>query len=375
MSKCELTVELDEPKRRYRCGEPVTGRVHVRTDGEVTCRKLVIEQVWRTHGRGNQAEGVLNEHVEGDQRWLAGQVHEVPFSFLVPAAPINHHGHLVNVDHYVTARADLPWKLDPRAHADYLVVPSAETPVRYVETEADFGKAAQKALQERTKKAKKSPFRWVWSILLTPLAIVLVVLVLGLLLVLLPIVLVVGLVGWIVRITRQGSAERKLGAVEVVVGARKLGDPGEAHTSVVVAGGFAAIKRRMRRLGGATYLVTIGSPVTLAVRFTPKSDITIDSATLTVTAKESARSGSGTNATTHQHVLAELTTELSGPRLLPAGQPIHLHGEILLPAGSAPSFTASDNNVTWEMKLAIEIPKWPDWVQTNKLLVVPAVEE
>jgi hypothetical protein len=74
-------------------------------------------------------------------------------------------------------------------------------------------------------------------------------------------------------------------------------------------------------------------------------------------------------------VLGELQTELSGPRTLIAGQPIDLRGEILLPDGSAPSFTASSNTITWEMKLAIAIPKWPDWVQTGKLLVVPAVEE
>jgi hypothetical protein len=377
MSKCELTVVLDEPKRRYRFGEPVTGRVRVLTDGEVTCKKLVIEQVWRTHGRGNQAEGVFDEHVVSEQNWLPGQVYEVPFSFPAPAAPLHYHGHLVNVDHYVAARADLPWRLDPRTAVDYLVAPTAETPARYVETEADFSKAAQKALEERTKKSpsSKSPLRWVWTILFSPLILALLVLLLALFLVLLPILLVAALVRWIFLLTRQGSAERKLGAVEVVIGARKLGEPGEGHTGVVAAGPVAALKRRMRRAGGATYLVTIATPVSVAMRFTPKSNVEIEGASLTVTGTEIATSGSGTNATTHRHVLGELQTELSGPRTLIAGQPIDLRGEILLPDGSAPSFTASSNTITWEMKLAIAIPKWPDWVQTGKLLVVPAVEE
>jgi hypothetical protein len=376
MSKCDLTVMLDEPHRSYRCGEPVTGRVCVRTegDGEVVCKKLVIEQLWRTHGRGNSDQGVLEEQIAADQRWLAGQVYEVPFSFTAPAAPINYHGHLVNVDHFVAARADLPWKIDPHAAADYLVATGPGTAERYVETEADFGKAAQEALQARSKQKGKSVGGIVASIVFAPLLIVLVLLVLALLLALLPILLVVALVRWIFLLTRQSSAERKLGAVEVVVGARKLGEPGEGHSSVTVSGGFAALKRRFRRLGGTTYLVTRGAPVSIAVRFTPKSEVTIEGAELTVTAKESARSGSGTNATTHTHVLAELKTVLSDPRSLSAGQPIDLHGEILLPAEAAPSFKGSDNSVAWEMKLAIAIAKWPDWVQTNKMLVVPGVE-
>jgi hypothetical protein len=377
MSKCELFVELDEPERRHRGGEPVTGRVRVRTDGEVTCKRLVIEQVWRTHGRGNQAEGVLEEHVVSEQRWLPGREYEVPFSFPAPAAPIHYHGHIVNVDHYVAARADLPWRIDPRTAVDYLVAPTEETPARYVETEADFGKAAQKAQEARAKKSGsgKSPLRWVWTILFAPLVIILLAMLLALLLVLLPILLVAALVRWIVLLARQGSAERKLGAVEVVVGARKLGEPGQAHSGVVEAGGLAALKRRLRRTGGATYLVTIATPVSVAVRFTPKSNVEIEGATLTVTGTESATSGSGTNATTHRHVVAELQTQLSGPRPLIAGQAIDLRGEILLPAGTAPSFIAPSNTITWEMRLAIAIPKWPDWVQTSKLLVVPAVEE
>jgi hypothetical protein len=376
MSKCELFVELDEPERRYRGGEPVTGRVRVRTDDEVTCKKLVIEQAWRTHGRGNSAEGVLDEHVVAGQRWLPGQVYEIPFAFPAPAAPIHYHGRFINVDHYVAARADLPWRVDPRSACDYLVVASTATAARYVETEADFGKAAQEAQQARTKKGGgKSPLRWVWTILFAPLVIALVVLLLALFLVLLPIVLVAGLVRFIVRAVRRGSAERKLGAVAVEVGARNLGEPVAAHSGVVVVGGLAALKQRMRRTADARYLVTAGTPVPVSMRFTPKTEVTLDGVSLTVTGREIATSGSGTNATTHHHVVSELELELSGPRSLIAGHPVDLRAEILLPAGSAPSFTAPSNTITWEMRLAIEIPKWPDWVQTSKLLVVPAVEE
>jgi hypothetical protein len=374
MSKCELWVEMDEPSRRYRSGESVTGRVRVRSDDEVLCKRLVIEQVWRTHGRGNPDHGVLDEQVLTDQRWLPGQVYEVPFAFPVPTAPVHHHGHLVNVDHYIGALADLPWKIDPRAHNDYLVVAGAGTPERYVETEADFGKAAQEAQEARKKKKGRSVGSIVATIVFSPLWIALLVLVLALLLALLPILLIVGLVRWIFLLTRQSSAERKLGKVELVVDARKLGEPGAMHTAVAVSGGFEGIKRRFRRLGGTTYLVTVGSPLTVAMRFTPKSDVEIEGAELTLTATESARSGSGTNATTHTHVLAELKTPLSGPRTFSAGQPIDLHGMALLPTGSAPSFKGSDNSVTWEMKLAISIARWPDWVQKNKMLVAPEVE-
>ena len=377
MSNCELWVEMDEAGRRYRSGESVTGRVRVRIDGEgeVLCKKLLIEQVWRTHGRGNGDQAAFHEHSHPDQRWLPGQVYEVPFSFPVPAAPVHHHGHLVNVDHYIAASADLPWKVDPRAAADYLVVAGPGTPDRYVEIEADFEKASQLALQEKTKGKKRSVGGVIATIVLSPLWIALLVLVLGLLLALLPILLVVALVRWIFLLTRQSSAERKLGKVDVAMNARKLGELVEPHSAVTVSGGFSALKRRFRRLGGTSYLVTLGTPVTVAMRFTPKSDVTIDGAELVISATESTRSGSGTNSTTHTHLLTRLDAQLSGPRTLSAGQPIDLHGEILLPADAAPSFSASNNKVTWEMKLAISIPQWPDWVQTNKLLVVPGLEQ
>jgi hypothetical protein len=377
MSKCELLVLLDEPERPYRCGETVSGRVQVRTDGEVICKQLMIEQVWQTHGRGNcDAAGFLDQ-VATDQRWLPGQVYEVPFSFPVPAAPVTHRGHLINVDHYVEARADLPWKIDPRSSADYLVVAGAETPARYVETEAEFEKAAQEAKAKKGK--KRSIGGTIATIVFAPLLAVLAVLIVAMLIVLLAIVLPFALIALLVRWVRQSSAERKLGAVQVMFETSKVEKGAHHHASAgpsgAVAGIAAGIKRRMGRLGGATYLVQIGRAVPVSLRFTPKSEVELESVELVLKATESARSGSGTNATTHTHVLVEERQQLSGPLRLSPGHPIDLRGEIFLPPGSAASFRASDNNVVWEAKIAVAIANWPDWVQTNKLLVVPTPED
>jgi hypothetical protein len=107
----------------------------------------------------------------------------------------------------------------------------------------------------------------------------------------------------------------------------------------------------------------------------PQEQTSRSRAPRSVTGTEIATSGSGTNATTHSDELAELQTELSGARSLIVRQPIDLRGEIHLPDGSAPSFIATSNTITWRMGLAIAISRWPDWVQTSKLLVVPPVEE
>jgi hypothetical protein len=372
MSSCSLEVELDEPERSYRCGDTVTGRVRVRTDGEVTCTKLVVEQVWRTHGRGNLDTGTLHEHVTTDQRWLPGQAYEVPFAFAAPAGPVSYRGHLVCVDHYVAARADLPWKVDPRAQTDYLVVAGAETEARYLATKADFDKTpGAEAVAQKPK--QRSIGGLLMRILTAPLWIALLAVVVVLVLAALVFILPIALVVFLVRLVRQSSAERRLGAVEVQIEAPQLDRrPDDRASGGTLAGVFGAVKRRLGRLGGQTYLAAPGRSIPVRLRFQPKGEVAIERATLEVRATESARSGSGTNATTHTHEVHEQQVELSGPRRLTAGHPVELQGTIELPPDAPASFRASDNSVTWEMKIAIEIAQWPDWVQKSDLLVVPA---
>ena len=53
MSKCDLSIIIDEPDRLYDAGETISGRVLVDVSEPVKCDGLTLVQLWQTHGRGN----------------------------------------------------------------------------------------------------------------------------------------------------------------------------------------------------------------------------------------------------------------------------------------------------------------------------------
>ena len=119
MSKCHIWIEIDDPDRVYHPGDTVGARVHVDVDEDVTCDGLEVTRQWSTHGRGNAEAGDTRFKRLFSGEWKAGTTHSYRVEFVIPNGPYSYHGHYLNVDWYVRARADIPWAFDPKAEADF----------------------------------------------------------------------------------------------------------------------------------------------------------------------------------------------------------------------------------------------------------------
>ena len=103
----ELEVIFDREDRLYKFGEVISGKVVLRPESDWTYSKIWITNRLQTHGlgyrdRGKEIKVILVE----DKIFLkAGECMELPFRFNAPDGPETYHGHLLNVDWYLTAHA------------------------------------------------------------------------------------------------------------------------------------------------------------------------------------------------------------------------------------------------------------------------------
>jgi hypothetical protein len=349
MSKCDLQVQFDREDRTYHPGEAVRGEVVVTTDQEVSCRGLAVELLWQTHGAGNTDRQILDRLLLEPQTWSPGRPFRYPFSFTAPSTPLTYHGHFLNVDHSVAARADLPWAVDAKAREEYLLRPGPTSRADHLAATVDFTRAPA---------GTSGPVAKTIGWLLLPIVLVLLA---ALLVVLLPIVLVVGGV----ILARRRLAERRLGPVTVHPSAEAVGLPATGGP-MAIAGRFGARSRP-----DTVYAISPGEPLRFSVRFQPRSRVDVDRVTARLVATEKCTSGSGTNSKTHTQTLCDAQAILAEGLPGMAGIPVELSGELQVPDLEAYSFRAASNALTWNLEVKVEVPRWPDWVRATPLALVP----
>ena len=127
MAKCDLSIELDHAGMTYIGGEKISGTVHVRADKDVNCSGLQVRTYWATHGRGNVDSKEVQAAMLFTGQWVAGEESEYRFELSVADWPPTYHGHHLSVDHYVEARAKIPWGFDPKASVPFRVRPIRES--------------------------------------------------------------------------------------------------------------------------------------------------------------------------------------------------------------------------------------------------------
>jgi hypothetical protein len=353
MSKCELEIRFDRDDRTYQPGDPVRGEVVAITDEDVSCNGLSIELLWQTHGAGNTDRTVLDTIAVEAQQWSPGLRYRFPFAFSAPDRPLTYHGHFLNVDHCVAARADLPWARDAKVSEEYLLAPGPASHRDHLASPVDF---------TVTPAGTSGPVAKVIGWLLLPILLVLVV---ALLLMILPLVLVIGGV----VLLRRFIAERRLGRVTVEVSAPEVAPPRPGG-----AAGLSA-KATSRWQPPAPRAVTPGSAVRFRVRFQPRTQTVVDRVSVRLVGAEECRSGSGTNAKTHTHTVCEETTVLAEGMSFLGGAPVELAGELPLPDLPAYSFRAHSNALKWKLEVSIEVPNWPDWKREHPLALIPGPED
>jgi hypothetical protein len=342
MSKCDFAFALEKPDARFRPGEVVRGRLDVRVLDDCTCTALTLALDWRTHGKGNVAKGGRPPEVLAQaETWKAGEQRSYPFALAMPSVPVSYHGHLVNLDWFLLARADVPWAIDPKGEAEVFLLPAPEQLVE----RADGGGYREPARRSATRFGRAASPRAQGC---APLAVA----VMG------GLALIFGLV-LLGRDVGGGVMVALVGGVMFVIG------------------GATALRRPMAesRLGAPAVVVEpadlrAGESVRVRIELQPKSRVHLNGLSLELRGQEVVVSGSGSNATTHKHDLHQRTIELSpGGLELEAGASRAFAGEAAIPLGAAPSFDVRDNAVRWWLVVRADIEGWPDWVEEYVLTV------
>jgi hypothetical protein len=248
--------------------------------------------------------------------WEADQDYKYPFTLATASWPPTYYGTHLNVTHYVEATADLPWKIDPKVKADYLL----------------FATTAPEGLSPTATPVKTNIFG---RIILGLILLVCLVPLVMLSAVLVPIVLGIGGAYWFFRVLLPKIV---LGKVDCTV------EP----------------------LNGA-----LGGVLRGQLAFTPRRDLTINGANWTLKCVEACTAGSGTDRVTHKHEVLSQTQALIPAGTLGAGKPVRLDFDYRLPTRAPPSMKFTDNEINWVGEVRIDIPRWPDFVKEFKLIVGP----
>lgn len=320
-----LLIELHRDDRTYRSGEPVRGEVVIYTDHGGSCGGVYLMRYWRTRGRG--------EMDRGDRRVLP--IHEgpldgpgpyrVPFEFEAPGGPFTYHGALLNVDHYLEARVEVPGLFDPGRPEKYTLVPGSEVDPPHPELLKVTGAKSSGA---RGCRIMIGALLMLFGFFTLPFGVIL---------------LIPGLFLAFPALTRAVAGSR--------------------------IGEVSSTTRQM--------IIRPGRALRVQTRLNPKKARTINAATAVLRGREIVISGEGNERQVHEHELHTREVSLSGPRELAAGRPATLDAEFEIPDGAAYTFASEHNEVTWEVTVSVDIPTWPDWHQEHKVVVWPpgATEE
>lgn len=340
MSNCELAILLESENQTYRSGDVLRGTVEVRVDALCLCNKLTIALQWRTHGFGNRTEGQPETQVLFTGEWTVGAQHLYAFEVRIPPGPATYHGKLLNVDWYVTARADIPWALDPKAEIEVLVVP--------VKTgDYSFGPEYRIHPEEwHSRNWKRIPLGIIGCVLVA-----------------------IGLLELTIAIPGMG---------DWITASEESGDMFGGLILFLIGGGiFMAARLVEKRIGVSSVrihpsVIRPGERTTVSVRLTPPAAASLTGISATLFGRERVTRGSGTNRTTHTH---EIHTSpyvlIPGNRDIQPNEPVECQAELTLPPDSPPTFVAIDNKLEWRISVHIGISRWPDWKKDFPITVRP----
>lgn len=129
MSRMQIYVFFDQPEHTYRCGDTVTGRIKVTALESTRIEKLKVTPKWRTHGRGNKAQGKLDTMNLFSGTWHKGETYEYFFSFETPLTPHSYEGDLINVDWFLHIHPDVSFELDDKLEEKFTLKPALENPI------------------------------------------------------------------------------------------------------------------------------------------------------------------------------------------------------------------------------------------------------
>tara|TARA_R110002049_G_scaffold50370_1_gene142944 strand:+ start:33499 stop:34917 length:1419 start_codon:yes stop_codon:yes gene_type:complete len=325
VAKCDLSIEIDGGDRIYTGGDIITGVVRVNADKDVNCSGLQVRTLWATHGRGNVDSEEADSKILFTGQWVAGEEQEYRFELNVGGWPPTYHGHYLNVDHYIEARAKIPWGFDPKA----------TVPFRLHATHPN---------EETAKRSNVIELKG-------------------------PAAALVGLVFLSVFLGMGFAMAASFGWIILV-----------AFFALPLFGGlFVAFRFLLPKwaLGEVvceidTEQVSPGQEVTGELTIQPRKNVSINGITLKLSAKERCVSGSGSNRTTHTHQIFDQTYKVEDTTSLRPNEKRRFPLCFQLPTTAPYSLDLGNNDLIWSANVNVDIPRWPDWRKTISLNVLPS---
>jgi hypothetical protein len=345
VAKCDLQLRLDKIEVLQK--EMITGVVRVRVNKDCRCKALLLESRWVTSGKGdtNSGKGPAQNLFEG--KWQADQEHEYRFSLPTSAGPCTYRGQLINLNWHLRVRADIPWAIDPKDKASFILSPG---PVSNYHAGSAY-EAPLPGGSNHWAHLQKMAGGLILGVLLAaaglsvalkaehPPTVVLVILFGGALAGFL-----FGLSGPLLRLI----AGRKLKRVSV------------------------DLKRTV---------FTPGQAVELGIHFLGERSLPLDRVRVSLIATEAATykvsSGTGSNRRTsyrtdRRNVLSKQRFPKPDPRDVRYGRPVDLQVEFDLPHNAPLTLAASFNRISWLVKVELILKEWPDWKMDYAIAVLPA---
>ena len=125
MSRCDLTIEIDDAGTGFRAGHPIRGHVSVTVDADTRIRSLRAQVVMRTTGPNGTDESVggVVKLFSGDL--AAGESKRFAFELEAPDWPAAYFGYSFQIEHAIEAYAEIPWAADPTATVPIRLIPDA----------------------------------------------------------------------------------------------------------------------------------------------------------------------------------------------------------------------------------------------------------
>jgi hypothetical protein len=122
-------------------------------------------------------------------------------------------------------------------------------------------------------------------------------------------------------------------------------------------------------------IVEPGTKIAVSIAFTPTTEVKLNSLDVTLRGQEQVVSGSGSNKTTHTHEILEEMTTLCTDTEYREGDAQLFEANFTIPEDAPYTFKASCNEISWAIKVHVDIPMWPDWVRDHNLIVYPIGQE
>ena len=133
--------------------------------------------------------------------------------------------------------------------------------------------------------------------------------------------------------------------------------------------------RRMFRVGEARVrpaLLYVGDRTDCHVDFVARRTFHLLSVHATISAEEKVTYSSGSSATTEHHIVSEKNYTRPFDRAVNEGESISFDCPLPVEPGAPASFRAERNELSWTVKLKVEMASWPSWEKTFPITVLPS---